>query len=145
MPTDRQSSDHPRLGVGVLVFRDDRFLLVERGQEPNRGVWTLPGGKVEWGESVLEAAKRELWEECRLKAESYIFLDYFEFLDREAYSLRFHYVVLDFMAEYREGQLTPGSDVRAAAWCCFDDLQRLKTTDATRAMVHRALRYRADR
>lgn len=100
---------------------------------------------MEWGESVLDAAQRELWEECSLKAESYIFLDYFEFLDREAYSLRFHYVVLDFMAEYCEGELAPGSDISAAAWFCFDDLQRLKTTDATRAMVQKALRYRADR
>jgi len=145
MHPDRANRRHPRLGVGVLVFRDERFLLIERGQEPNRGNWTLPGGKVEWGESVQDAAKRELWEECSLKADDYIFLDYFELIDQGAGSLQFHYVVLDFMAEYSEGRLTAASDIRAAEWFVYEDLQRLKTTDATRVLVQKALRYRAER
>jgi 8-oxo-dGTP diphosphatase len=133
----------PRLGVGVLVFWRERFLLIQRGQEPLRGRWTLPGGKVEKGETLLHALERELLEECAIRADHYVFLDYFEFIDNDNIEFSHHYVVLDFIAEYASGELQARSDIDSAGWFLWDDLNYLDTTPATREIVTKALHLRS--
>ncbi|MDD5191437.1 MAG: NUDIX domain-containing protein, partial [Dehalococcoidales bacterium] len=56
--------DHPFVGVGALVVKDGRCLLIQRGKEPSKGKWSIPGGKVELGETIESAVRREVLEEC---------------------------------------------------------------------------------
>jgi len=137
------SSFWPRLGVGVLVFRDQRFLLIRRGQEPYLGQWTPPGGKVENGETVVQAGQRELLEECGIYADRYRFVDYFEFIDKDNPRFPYHYVVLDFIAEYESGDLQIGSDVLDAAWFRSAEVAAAAVTPATKVLIKKAMQLRS--
>jgi len=134
----------PRLGAGVLVFWNSRFLLIRRRYQPYQGRWTPPGGKVEHGETVLEAAKRELFEECSIVAARYTFVDYFEFIENIKAPFPYHYVVVDFLAEYESGDIQGGDDVEDAAWFHLWDLPALETTPETRQLVDKAIRLRSE-
>ncbi|MBN2357369.1 NUDIX hydrolase [candidate division KSB1 bacterium] len=135
----RERPDFPRLGVGVLALKDDQFILIKRGNPPGRGKWTLPGGLVQVGETIKQAAERELLEECnvtvRLRDEFHLF----EYIHREAETVLYHYIILDYIADYHSGRLTAGSDVEAAAWFRLADLKTLHTTDHLCDFINRVL------
>lgn len=136
---------HPILGVGVVVLREKQFLLIQRGQAPFKKSWAPPGGKVERGETALQAVQRELHEECAIYAERYAFLKYYEFMERDGYQTLYHYLVLDFVAEYRSGELQAKDDILDAGWFYWHDLERLKVAATTREVVARAIQFRAHR
>ncbi|MBD3378567.1 NUDIX domain-containing protein [candidate division KSB1 bacterium] len=138
--SERIYPQYPRLGVGVLVIHHQKVLLVKRGQEPKKGIWTIPGGLVKLGEPVLKAAHRELWEECQIKVHINRLLDVFEFIDKDhEQRIRYHYTVLEYLAEWREGDIHPGSDVAKASWFSVHDLDHLETTVDTRRLIDKAL------
>lgn len=107
--------------------RDDTLLLVKRGKAPNMGQWAIPGGRVNWGESLKEAVAREIREETGVRIEVGELVYTFEFIDEEH-----HYVVLDFAAEYREGEVVAGDDASEAGWVAFDEMDVLELTVSTR-------------
>ncbi|MGD9150765.1 MAG: NUDIX hydrolase, partial [Desulfobacterales bacterium] len=85
--------DSPRVAVGAVVFKEDRVLLVRRGQPPAENLWAIPGGSVEIGETLQQAAEREIWEETgiRIRATKPIYT--FDVIERdERQGIRFHYV-----------------------------------------------------
>lgn len=132
----------PCLGAGVVVLRGDQFLLIQRGQPPYAGHWAPPGGKVEWGETIQQTAQRELFEECAIMAEQYAFLKYYEFIEKDLTQNPYHYLVLDFVAQYNSGESQAAGDVLDAGWFCWQDLDRLKVAGTTRDVVRRALQFR---
>lgn len=133
---DRIYSNFPRIGVGVLVIKDDQFLLIKRGQEPNKGIWTIPGGMVELGEKLETAAHREVFEECGIKIKNCCFLDIFEFIEHdEMLKIKYHYIVFEFIANYSFGTISAGSDVIDIGWFHLNDLNNLFTTPATIDLV----------
>ena len=135
----RQYPKNPRVGVGVLVFRGDEFVLVKRDQEPSKGLWTFPGGLVELGETVREAAQRELEEECNIKAEIKELLEIFEFIQRDKFGqVKYHYVVLDFYADYFSGELKAKSDIAQAVWIRHEKLDDYYTTESVKKIVSKA-------
>ncbi|MCG2634916.1 MAG: NUDIX hydrolase [Gammaproteobacteria bacterium] len=125
----------PQPAVGVIVFDDQqRVLLVQRGRPPALGLWSVPGGKVHFGESLAEACHREVLEETGLAVESGALIYHFEHMDAER-----HYVVLDFVARLlAPGQPVAGDDASAARWVALDDLQALPTTANLEAVVRLA-------
>ncbi len=138
--SERTYPHYPRLGVGVLIFHRQKVLLVKRGQEPKKGIWTIPGGLVKLGEPVIKAAHRELWEECQIKGHINRLLDVFEFIEKDhEQRIRYHYTVLEYLAEWREGDIHPGSDVAEASWFSVYDLHHLETTVDTRRLIDKAL------
>lgn len=107
----------PRVGVGAVICQDDSLLLVQRAQPPHQGCWAIPGGKVEAGETLLTALQREVMEETGIAVRGGELAWQFEYLEHDQQGhLRFHYVVLDFFAEYLHGDPRPGDDVLAARW-----------------------------
>lgn len=114
----------PRLGVGGVVIHDGRVLLVRRLRPPSAGLWAIPGGKVEAGETLSEAVQRELFEECGIEVEPGELVYQFEFIEHDDTGLKYHYVVLDFTAKYCGGEARAGDDAAEVAWL---DARQIRT------------------
>lgn len=128
--------DRPLIGVGVVVFKDDRVLLVRRGKPPRRGQWSLPGGRQRLGETVRAAAAREVAEEAGLTIEVTALLDVVDSMTRdEDGSLAYHYTLVDFLAEWRAGVAAAGGDATEVAWADPDDLAPYDLWDETLRVI----------
>lgn len=124
--------DHPRVAVGAVVFREGRVLLVRRGQAPAKDLWAIPGGSVEIGETLQQAAEREIREETgiRIRAARPIFI--FDVIERdESESISFHYVIIDLSAEYVSGELSAGDDAVEARWVSAEEINSLAVNSTT--------------
>lgn len=122
-PAQSTSPRYPRLAVGAVVFRDRRVLLVLRGHPPAKGQWAIPGGKVKLGETLQQAAEREILEETgiRIKAGDPIFT--FETIEHDPKgAIVFHYVIIDLSAEFLNGTVRPGDDALDVRWFAFQEL-----------------------
>ncbi len=124
----------PQVAVGAVIFKDDKVLLVRRKNPPAQGEWAIPGGKVKWGETLRQALKREIMEETNLDIEPVRLLKVVEVLPDEIQST-FHYVILDYMATIKGGQLMPGDDALAVGWFGKEDLKQILTTPSTRKLL----------
>jgi 8-oxo-dGTP diphosphatase len=142
---NREYPEAPIVAVGVVVKRGREVLLVRRLNEPSRGRWSLPGGAVELGETLREAARREVWEECGLQVEPGEVLAVVDNIVRdEAGHIRFHYVLIDLLAEYAGGELAAASDISDARWVREEELQELDVTEKARELVWEVLRPLGD-
>lgn len=108
-------------------------MLVERGKPPGEGLWSLPGGKVERGESVVEAVVREVREETGISVAVGGLVDVVERIAPD-----YHYVILAHGARVTGGVLEAGSDVRAVRWVGEEELAGLPTTDGLGEVIRRA-------
>ena len=132
----REYPSKPFVGVGALIKRNDEILIVKRGNEPGKGLWSVPGGLVETGETLIEAVKREIKEETGLKIKVLKLIDVLENIVRdENGKVRFHYVLIDFLAEPIGGKLTPRSDILDAKWVRISDLDKFKVTNTLRKLL----------
>jgi len=104
----------PVPAVGTIVFRDGAVLLVKRGAEPNKGLWSFPGGALETGETVEAAAVRETLEETRVDVRPVRVLDVRDFIQFEGKEVRWHYVLIDVLCEYVRGDPFPATDAETA-------------------------------
>ncbi|GJD88403.1 CTP pyrophosphohydrolase [Methylobacterium hispanicum] len=119
----------PFVGASIAVIRDDRVLLAARANAPMRGVWTLPGGLVEAGETLAEAALRELREEVGLEARVVGVLSPTEIIDRDAEGrARHHYVVHPHAALWQGGEPVAGPEALGVRWARLDEVAELATT-----------------
>src|SRR5687768_133282 len=115
--------DAPQLAVGAVVVRDGELLMVQRDREPARGAWTLPGGRVEHGEYLEAALRREVSEETGIDVEIERLLGIFEVVGDP------HYVILDFLATAPAGaEPRPNTDAAAARWVPLDEVESLDLT-----------------
>jgi ADP-ribose pyrophosphatase YjhB (NUDIX family) len=115
-PQDRLYPPRPIVAVSTAVFRDGRALLARRARAPWPGAFSLPGGVVEVGETLTQAAARELMEEVAVEAEDYRFVRHVEPIHREGTRVRAHFVICVFAARWRRGEPALSDEVDAVDW-----------------------------
>lgn len=136
---DRRYPQRPILGVGALIFRDDDILLVERGKEPLKGLWSLPGGVVEVGETLDQAVRREILEETGLIIDPIRVFEIFERIMRDQEGPpEYHYVLIDYVCSVTGGELAPADDVSRAEWVPQHRLETYRLTEGTLDVIERA-------
>ncbi len=135
----REYPEQPIVGVGAVVFQDNDILLVKRGQPPAMGIWAIPGGVLNLGEKLRDGVAREVLEECMITIEVGDIIDVIDAVIRDDKgAIQFHYVLCDFLAEYKTGQVQPASDVLDANWFKYGEVLALNTTRGTQKVVKRA-------
>ena len=122
----REYPVRPIVGVGVVVWHGDRVLLVRRGKPPRWGQWSLPGGAQQLGETVAEAARREVKEEVGLDVALGDIVATVDLIERDPDDrIRYHYTLIDFVAEAPSAALQPGSDAADARWFSIEEAEAL--------------------
>ncbi|HVJ51488.1 MAG TPA: NUDIX hydrolase [Aliidongia sp.] len=136
----RDYPNRPIVGILAVVRRGDRFLLVRRGRPPNQGRWGFPGGVQELGESIVEAALRELAEETSIAASAPGILTALDAIDRdEAGAVRYHYTLVAVALTWGAGEGEAGDDADALGWFGPDELDDLPVLPAVRTLMLQAL------
>jgi ADP-ribose pyrophosphatase YjhB (NUDIX family) len=137
----------PLVGVGVVVLKGapgaERVLLIRRGKPPSRGSWSLPGGRQRHGETVRDAAAREVMEEAGLAVAVTALLDVVDSITRDATGgVAYHYTLVDFLAEWRDGEPLAGDDAAEAIWADPRALDGYTLWDETLRIIALALERR---
>lgn len=139
--TGRIYPRRPVVGVGAIILRRGRVLLVRRGRPPGQGLWSLPGGALETGERLEEGIRREVREETGLEVRWAEFHEVFERIVRDRDGrVRYHYVLIDFLCRVGGGRPRPADDADAAEWVREEDLERRGLTEGTLEVIRRAIR-----
>jgi 8-oxo-dGTP diphosphatase len=145
----REYPTQPIVGVGALIVHEGRLVLVRRGVDPGKGRWSIPGGVVDIGEKVREAAVREAEEECGLNIEIAVdrpmdVVDSISGKDEKG-RLRYHYVLLQFLARPRGGKVNASSDVIDAKWVPLEEVETYELTDSFRSFFKKHRRELEER
>ena len=133
----------PLLGAIAVVLHEGRALLVQRAKEPDSDLWGFPGGHVEWGETAMEAAARELREETGVVAEPVTYLTNVDVLRRDAMGRTdVHYLLAAVLCRYVSGTPLAADDARAAAWVPVEDVaaRALPMSERVAEVLEAALR-----
>lgn len=142
----RAYPDRPYVGVGVVVLRGDEVLLAQRGKWPRKFTWSIPGGAQEIGETVHEAALREVREETGVDIEIVGLIDVVDSIQRDpAGRIQFHYTLVDFVAEWRSGEAVAGDDVAGIRWTRLDALADWGLRPVTYDIIRRGEAIRRER
>ena len=135
----------PRVAVGAVVMRGSRVLVVRRGKPPAEDVWALPGGSVELGETLGEAAEREVLEETGVRVRAGAVVYAFDAVVREDDGrVRFHYVILDVACEYVDGEAVAGCDARQARFVTQEEFAELRSSRATVELLRSVTNFFGD-
>jgi ADP-ribose pyrophosphatase YjhB (NUDIX family) len=136
----REYPQAPIAAVGVIVHHDERIVLIQRAKDPFAGYWTFPGGAVDLGEPVREAARREALEETGLAVELEGIAAVIDNVVRDpSGQVRYHYVIADYLAHPISGSLRPGTDAQDARWVSAADLDNLKVTPHAERLARQVL------
>ena len=151
MADRREYPNQPVVGVGGVVISDGRAALIRRGSEPLKGEWSIPGGTLEVGETLVEGVQRELREETGLEVRVLELIEVFERIFEDTPDLqatpggaaasrrpRYHFVIVDYLCEAVSGAPRPGSDVTDLAWAREDELARYNLTPAATRVLKKA-------
>jgi len=122
--------ENPIVGIGAVIVKGNKVLLIKRAGDPGRGLWSIPGGLVELGEKIKDAVRREVKEETGLDVRVGEIADVTEIITRdEEGKVKYHFVIVDFFAEVLRGELKPSSDALEAKWVEFKDLRKYRLTE----------------
>jgi ADP-ribose pyrophosphatase len=129
---------HPIPGVAALIIQDNHVLLTVRGNEPSIGMWGIPGGVVEIGETLIEAVKREVLEETGLRVEPIELITVFDSINRDEDGVvKYHYILFEYLCDYVSGNLVAGDDAPEVRWVPLDDLDSIPLMKSTRRFIEK--------
>jgi 8-oxo-dGTP diphosphatase len=135
----REYPERPIVGVGGVVIHNERALLIRRGSAPLEGEWSIPGGMLEVGETLLEGVQRELLEETAIEVKVLDLIEVFERVTRdEAGKFKYHFVILDYLCEVVRGKAQAGSDVTDVAWARESQLSEYSLTPTATRVIQKA-------
>ncbi len=133
----REYPEHPLVGVGAIIIENSRVVLVKRAHPPLQAQWSIPGGVLEIGELVRDAAVREAREETGLTVEPGELLGVFDRVLRDPGGrVQYHYVLVDFLCRRVSGELVAAGDAAAARWFTRDELPALNLAEDTLEVIH---------
>jgi 8-oxo-dGTP diphosphatase len=144
MPTDgRRYPASPLVGVGALILRRDQILMAQRGKEPGKGRWSIPGGALKTGETLKDAVRREVLEETGLEIDPRHIFEVFERIIRDdAGAAEYHYILIDYLCRVTGGTPLAGDDVSEVRWFRQRELAGLQITEGTLEVIEKAFRER---
>ena len=135
----REYPDRPVVGIGAVVIRDGKVLLIRRGVAPGRGLWAVPGGSLELGETLQQGAEREILEETGITIHAREPIYAFDFFERDPDGrIRFHFVIVDLAADYIRGDVKGADDALEARWLAPGDLDHLPVSKNTLKLLQAA-------
>jgi 8-oxo-dGTP diphosphatase len=144
MASGREYPKRPMVGVGGVVIANGRALLVRRGGPPLEGQWSIPGGMLEVGETLLDGVRRELLEETGIEVRVGELVEVFERIVRDADGKTlYHFIVLDYLCEVVSGEARAGSDVIDVAWAGPDELAKHSVSEIATRVILRAFEMAA--
>ena len=136
----REYPAHPVVGVGAVVVRDGKALVIKRAHEPRKGEWSLPGGLLELGESLQDAARREIKEETGLDIDVGPVIETFDRVHRDDQGkIRYHFVIVDFVSWTNGGEAKAGSDAEAVACVTADQIDAYQINAHAKAVILKGL------
>lgn len=138
----REYPEHPVVGVGAVIVRDGRALIIKRAHEPRKGEWSLPGGLLELGESLVDAVRREIREETNLEIEVGPIIETFDRVHRDDHGrIRYHFVIVDYVCWPSGGDAAAGSDAAAIAWVTENEIDAYQVNPHAKAVIVRGLAF----
>jgi mutator protein MutT len=135
----REYPESPVIGVGAVIVKDGKVLIVKRAHEPRKGEWSLPGGRVELGETLVEATRREIKEETGLDVEVGALVELFDRVHRDAERVRYHFVIADYLCTCSGGTLCAGDDAEDAVWVAPEELEAYAVNAHAAAVIRKGL------
>ena len=136
---NRNYTDYPFVGVGVVAWRKDNFILIQRAKPPMSGEWSLPGGRQELGETTKEAACREVMEETSIHIDIVGLVDVVDAIRKDKKgNIKFHATLVDYVAIYISGRASAGDDAVGVGWFTLDQLSDLKLWEETDRIIRKS-------
>ena len=135
----REYPEQPLIGLGAVVWKDGKVLMVQRGRPPRQGIWSLPGGLQLLGETVAEGIRREIREETGVEIELLGLVEVVDSVQQDPTGrVLYHYTIIDYAARWLSGEAVAGDDAAAAAWIDPADLDRLETWAETLRVIEKS-------
>ena len=143
-PSDkREYPNYPMVGVGAVIWKLDKFLLIKRGKEPFLGKWSIPGGRQELGETAKQAVAREVYEETSLNIKVGNLIDVVDsIITGETEKIRFHATLIDYTAEWVSGEAKAKSDAIDIGWHNIAELDTLELWSETNRVIRKSFKMR---
>lgn len=136
--SSRQYPSWPLPAVGVLIIDNFKILLIKRAFQPSAGKWSIPGGVVELGEEVEDAARREVLEEVGLEITDLELLGVYDSIIRDNNNnIKYHYVIIEYLAKPKSTVVTPSIEVVEYKWVTLEDIDKLDVTPSLRELVRK--------
>ena len=137
----REYPKRPLVGVGAVIWRDNKVLLIRRGKPPREGEWSLPGGEQELGETILQALTREVQEETGLIIQIVALIDVIDaIMPDKGGDIRNHYTLIDFAARWVSGEAQAGDDATAVRWVTLEELSDYELWQETSRVIRDSLK-----
>jgi 8-oxo-dGTP diphosphatase len=139
----REYPKNPIPAVGTVIFNEDQVLLIMRNKPPKEAQWSIPGGAQDLGETLKEAAAREVKEETGIDIENIILIDAVDYIKKDKKGkILYHYSLVDYMADYKGGTLIAGDDALNAKWVPISELPRYNLWSATLKLIEDAIKIK---